>query len=782
MGGVAVDLRALQAHDHAVRGIGRYTQQLIRAIEAVDPSAIRVLVADPMLPMHEEMLRLLPTGKVRRSDDRELALDPPTVFHVTSPFVEAVTNVTLLPPWVGPRTAVLATAYDLIPARFPEVYLRDPVQKMRYSQRLAFLRSCDRLLSISMATSRDLTELAGIDPERIATVFGGVGEQFHPGDVLRSETVRRICSVLPDHVTPAGYLLCPSGVEWRKNLDRMLQAWSLVEPSVRRDYPLVVQCHVDDSSRDHLEARSRELGVGDDVRFTGGVPETLLVDLFRGARAVVFPSTYEGLGLPVLEARRCGAIAVVGDNSSLKEVVEDPRARFDAHDPGDIARVVTRALLDDELRSDLASQPVPERFEWPRVARAVIDQYREEGRRPRSVVRRERPRLAIASPVPPQLSGPSAYMASFLEHLPKYCDLTLFTSIEPATAELPESVRVERLACLPLIERIEGRFDEVLYFIGNSQHHIFEERMLHERPGVVLLHDARLTILYSEMARRHPELVGESFGEALHRMYPGRYPAPMGGAGYLPLPEELLFGVLMVADVARLATRLLVHSEHAADLVQVDCGRRPEVLFPIPSPVLDGLTTERAAARRDWSGLPVVSSFGFVSPAKRSEVLVAAMPSIGGAALALVGQSGDEFLDALRLAAIDHAVADRVHVTGKVTDQQYRQWLARTDVAVQLRLSTNGESSASVAETLAAGIPTVVTDIGTFAEYPDDVVVKVPVDIDTERLAGVLVDLLADEARLEALSTAGRDYASRNTYDRAAQVLVENLLGAGRLR
>ena len=88
----------------------------------------------------------------------------------------------------------------------------------------------------------------------------------------------------------------------------------------------------------------------------------------------------------------------------------------------------------------------------------------------------------------------------------------------------------------------------------------------------------------------------------------------------------------------------------------------------------------------------------------------------------------------------------------------------------------------SVAETLAAGIPTVVTDIGTFAEYPDDVVVKVPVDIDTERLAEVLVDLLADEARLEALSTAGRDYASRNTYDRAAQVLVENLLGAGRLR
>jgi hypothetical protein len=85
MGGVAVDLRALQAHEHAVRGIGRYTLQLIQHIERLDPTALRVLVADPMLPMHEEMLRLLPTRKVRRADDIELDADPPAVFHVTSP-------------------------------------------------------------------------------------------------------------------------------------------------------------------------------------------------------------------------------------------------------------------------------------------------------------------------------------------------------------------------------------------------------------------------------------------------------------------------------------------------------------------------------------------------------------------------------------------------------------------------------------------------------------------------------------------------------------------------
>ncbi|UDY35572.1 glycosyltransferase [Dermatobacter hominis] len=779
MGGVAVDLRALQAHEHAVRGIGRYTLQLIREIERIDPTALRWLVADPMLPMHEEMLRLLPTGKVRRSDDIELDADPPSVFHVTSPFVEAVSEVTLLPPWVGPRTGVVATAYDLIPARFPDVYLRDPVAALRYRQRLGFLRSCDRVLSISEATSRDLVELGHVPADRVVTVYGGVGDHFTPGPHDRAELVRHLAPFLPERTTAAGYLLCPSGVEWRKNLDRLLQAWSQVAPELRHRFPLVVQCHVDPSAREALEARAAELGIADDVALTGAVSETVLIDLFRAARAVVFPSLYEGLGLPVLEARRCGTVAVVGDNSSLRELVEDPRARFDATDVDAIARVVTRVLDDDAFRDELAAQPIPSRFDWPEVAGRVLEQYAELQRRPALAVRSPRPRLAVASPVPPQLSGPSAYMAHLLEHLPRHCDLTLLTSIDPALAEVPDGVRVERLADLPLIERIEGRFDEVVYFLGNSQHHIFEERMLARRPGAVFLHDARLTILYSEMARRHPDLLPEGFGAALHRMYPGRYPAPMGGSGYLPLPEELLFGVLMVADVARVATRMFVHSEHAADLVELDCARRPEVLFSIPSPVLDDLVAARAA-RRDAH--PTVSSFGFVSPAKRSEVLLAAMADVPGADLALVGHSGEEFLDALRVNSRDLGIGDRVTVTGKVSEDEYREWLSRSTVAVQLRLSTNGESSASVAETLAAGIPTVVTDIGTFSEYPDDVVVKAPVDLDPRGLAALLGDLLADADRLAALSAAGRAYAVGNTYDAAAKRLVEALVGPAERR
>jgi glycosyltransferase involved in cell wall biosynthesis len=148
--------------------------------------------------------------------------------------------------------------------------------------------------------------------------------------------------------------------------------------------------------------------------------------------------------------------------------------------------------------------------------------------------------------------------------------------------------------------------------------------------------------------------------------------------------------------------------------------------------------------------------------------------------VAVVGHSGQDFLDELADRAAQLGAGDRVTVTGRVDGPAYLDWLARTTVALQLRLHSNGESSASVAETLAAGIPTVVTDLGTFSEYPDDVVVKVPPGIDGPALAEVLSDLLADGARRAALSAAGRRYAAGHGYRDAAATLVHTLVGTAR--
>jgi len=143
----------------------------------------------------------------------------------------------------------------------------------------------------------------------------------------------------------------------------------------------------------------------------------------------------------------------------------------------------------------------------------------------------------------------------------------------------------------------------------------------------------------------------------------------------------------------------------------------------------------------------------------------------------LVGHAGDDYLDALRGMAAEHGASDRVTVTGAISSDEYADWVGRTSLALQLRRHTNGESSASVAETLAAGIPTIVSDLGTFSEYPDHVVVKVPADISAGALSEVIAELLADPARLAELGSAGRAFAAANSYPIAAKTLVRTLFG-----
>ena len=122
-----------------------------------------------------------------------------------------------------------------------------------------------------------------------------------------------------------------------------------------------------------------------------------------------------------------------------------------------------------------------------------------------------------------------------------------------------------------------------------------------------VLHDARLHGLYREMARLRPDLAPGGFHETLHRMYPGRYPHDVGASGGFDLPQLQQYGVAMVGDLAGTATTMFVHSTHAADLIELDCGRRPDVAFPLPVP---------PSAHRGDGDPNLVGSFGIVAPSK----------------------------------------------------------------------------------------------------------------------------------------------------------------------
>jgi glycosyltransferase involved in cell wall biosynthesis len=233
------------------------------------------------------------------------------------------------------------------------------------------------------------------------------------------------------------------------------------------------------------------------------------------------------------------------------------------------------------------------------------------------------------------------------------------------------------------------------------------------------------------------------------------------------------FGVLMAREVVALADRFVVMSQFAVDLLRTDVDERDLakiVTVPFAFP------TARADATPASARAPVVATFGVVNEVKQTSLLVEALPLLRircpDATLAVVGHCGDE--ERARLEALADALGVREHLTiaSDVSDDEYRTWLDRAAVAVQLRASANGECSAAVTDCVAAGAALVVSNVGSGRELDDAWVYKVETEVGVAELAAAVAELLTDADRRAAMAAAGREHACDATFDAAADALV----------
>ena len=516
-----------------------------------------------------------------------------------------------------------------------------------------------------------------------------------------------------------GYVLVPSGMDWRKNPDGAIAAYAALPRHVIDRHQLVLACRVSDPQRNELQVVADRLGVADRVLITGYTTDATLVRLYQTADVVLFPSRYEGFGLPVLEARRCGARVICSDASSLPEVLGERRARFNPWVPEEITLALHRSLTDDRFRSMLDDVP-DSGFDWPTAADRMARVYRGlVGRiacRASSTGAPSTRRLAVATPLPPTPSGIAEHSDRLLRAFHEL-DGVEVTAFVPGHASGYDGVvpyPVVPLATLPARHAL-GEFDAVLYCFGNHEFHRPLVPMLRLVPGAVLLHDVRLT---------------------------GLYPADRPVLGQSDLGT---------APVVRRASRVLVQSTHAVEMVAGDTGATPVDVGPLHSAQVAPGRTEG-----DDGALWVVSA-GIADESKRTDVFVEAAAAVAGGRDgvrgAVVGLGGDRFVDGV----------EGVVTTGPVDDAAFDAWLRRAAVLVQLRGSSNGESSGVVADAVARGCVVVVSRMGAMAELPDDVVVKVDAGIDAMGLAAVIGDLLDDEERRRTLSERALAYAREQT-------------------
>lgn len=240
--------------------------------------------------------------------------------------------------------------------------------------------TADLIIAISGFTKTSLVDVLGIEPERITTVYLGVSERFQP---LRKDIVRRW---LRDRFgIGTGYFLSLGELNQRKNILSLIKAHKMLPVSLRKRHPLVVAGRIDRSASGSRGAYVDETlrSVDDHVLLTGLVTEDEKIRLYSGSIAFVFPSRYEGFGLPVLEAMACGKAVVAGNNSALSELHTGKALLLDDTSPSQLTGAMTRLIDDEPFRRELeeTGREHAAGFTWERTARETLNVFRESIRR-----------------------------------------------------------------------------------------------------------------------------------------------------------------------------------------------------------------------------------------------------------------------------------------------------------------------------------------------------------------------------------------------------------------
>jgi glycosyltransferase involved in cell wall biosynthesis len=352
-------------------GIGRYTRGLITALLALESAHWYVIFAAD--------------GGVKASNWRA-AIDRDGVQFRTLPLtdewlarlwhrlrlpvpVEAITGPLDLfysPDFVLPptrrATRTLVTVHDLSFLHYPGHFVPKLVRYLSQVVPRSVARA-DRVLADSRATRSDLIGRLAVEPDKVEVLYSGVDGRFRPEEKPGERKHIRARYGLDERP----YVLSVGTVQPRKNYARLIQAFSRMKTDVQL---LIAGGHGWLYEEIVAEAEKH----ADRVRILGYVDDADLPALYRGATLFVFPSLYEGFGLPVLEAMACGVPAVCSNASSLPEVAGDAALLVDPHDTDELTSAMVRGLEDTALRQEMVAKGLAQAagFTWEQAARQLL--------------------------------------------------------------------------------------------------------------------------------------------------------------------------------------------------------------------------------------------------------------------------------------------------------------------------------------------------------------------------------------------------------------------------
>lgn len=365
---ISIDARG--ASWYAGTGIGTYTREILRNILDIDESNNYYLFWSGR---DYEMLKKYNNIKISISSRKhhrfwEQYYIPDILKSRNIDIYHMPQNGIGIPP--VKNSLYVATIHDLIPYIMPETAGRGYLTKF-ISQMPFIISSVDMIITVSKWSKNDIMRIFGVPEDKIAVTHLAADSIFKPIDKEKASVFIKEKYGLGDDI-----ILYLGGFSPRKNVKSILVAFSMIYKNLSKKYKIVI---IGSAKDDHqfLGKLAQTLNIGDRVFFTGYVPYEDLPYFYNACDVFVYPSLYEGFGLPVLEAMNCGTPTITSNVSSIPEVAGDGALLINPFDTEELSDAMAEVLEDDTLKVDLIEKGFERAsmFSWKRTAEETLKVY-----------------------------------------------------------------------------------------------------------------------------------------------------------------------------------------------------------------------------------------------------------------------------------------------------------------------------------------------------------------------------------------------------------------------
>lgn len=296
------------------------------------------------------------------------------IFHVLSP-MEPQSHTVIHRPASDCR--VVSTIYDFIPYLFQEQYLPSKQDLEHYLERLELLRKCDFLFAISEQTKTDAIDILQVPADKILNIGIAPSDSFYIFQETEKEQSKEYLHRLG---VSSKFILSVNNLDPRKNLVRLIEAYCQLPTLIRDEYSLLIVSNTPVK----LLAANSDLGrllekdEAVNIRILYSISDSLLNSLYNNCSLFIMASLYEGGGLPIIEAQRCGAPVIASNSSSLPEFLCDKAGLFNPNDVFEISSKIEEVLTDQDLSNKLIVKGLEfsSKFNWTSIIAKVVEIYK----------------------------------------------------------------------------------------------------------------------------------------------------------------------------------------------------------------------------------------------------------------------------------------------------------------------------------------------------------------------------------------------------------------------